>query len=345
MATEILVRISKSDVEELSLANDDPTEINSYTIPSNTYEIADGAFSSLYNVETIHIPESVTLIRDRSFQGIHHIPTETYSELQSVHFEGNDPKCLSIGELAFAHHMRLKKFAIPKNLETLGNFALMKTGIERLIIPYSLKNISRGSFYDMQDLKYILFLDNEKHIHEQYNSKNKKKYNTLKKQQRERLQNHKNNLDVYLEGYNNMNTPAHLNSNPFVIFPGDTIGSKSEAVDLRGFDFSSVVFPKLYFKNVIMDETTYFTNADMTNITYHPDVDKEFVKANVHNALTLPPILQKRLQSTINESMENSLPKYLIDIIAEKSNVKSTRKKGNKSNRKTKKQKRKSKDK
>ncbi len=135
---------------------------------SNPLYYAKHLFVDGKEITELRIPDNVTSIGDRAFNG--------FEKLQSVEL-GNGVK--SIGSYAFAWCNLLSTIVIPENVETIGSYAFYEciglsslslsnqiekianrsfsgcSSLEELNIPYGIKEIDNGAFEKCKKLKKI----------------------------------------------------------------------------------------------------------------------------------------------------------------------------------------------
>ncbi len=143
--------------------------VTSITLPSTLNGIYKGAFAGTTNLDSISIPDSVTVIGSRAFYG---------SGIKSISF-GNGSKLKNIGSGAFERTTQLtsiklpsgitdikertfycsgiKGVGLPKNLTKIGRLAFAGSKLETVGIPSVVTEIGYGAFKNATSLAKITF--------------------------------------------------------------------------------------------------------------------------------------------------------------------------------------------
>ena len=111
--------------------------------------ISSMAFTSLYYIKELKIPNSVTTIEDDAFQQC--------SKLEKLTL-GNNVK--TIGNTAFLYAESLKELAIPNSADSIGMGAFGNSGLQKITIPASVKSIDYGAFTTSPNLTTVIYLGN-----------------------------------------------------------------------------------------------------------------------------------------------------------------------------------------
>ena len=90
---------------------------------------------------------------------------------------------------------------------------------------------------------------------------------------------------ILYKEYSNLELPEKC----IYFCPNTEINNK----DMKGFDFTDVKFPvgTHFGTGCLFDNTTKFTGADLTHVTFHTDVLEQLKKTNIHEAKNIPDIL------------------------------------------------------
>ena len=120
-----------------------PSGITSFTVPKEVVRIADGAFSSLYRLQTVGFEPGSALayIGDAAFAGC--------TRLVSVNLPGND---IEIGDFAFQLTSALRSIDISSATE-IGKYAFYQSAIESVVIAGGAE-IGEGAFGMTERLTY-----------------------------------------------------------------------------------------------------------------------------------------------------------------------------------------------
>lgn len=118
--------------------------LTSIEIPNSVTTIGARAFEECDALTSINIPDSLTVISDRMIYGCDLLENVTIPNTIT-----------SIGESAFSLCKSLKEIDIPNSVKGIKNNAFSYTKIETINIPYGVKSIGVGTFYECSELKII----------------------------------------------------------------------------------------------------------------------------------------------------------------------------------------------
>lgn len=116
---------SNNNVHVPKPINTDPIESNEYTLSYDSKMIIKGK-----EVEVIHIPQTVEIIKDRAF-----------ADLKTV-----------------------KEVIIPEGVKEIGDFAFSMSSIERVVLPSTVKKIGECVFFYCKNLKDVVLSDGIAHL-------------------------------------------------------------------------------------------------------------------------------------------------------------------------------------
>ena len=136
------------------------THLTSVNLGENVTTIGKGAFSGVYDLETVTISgKNLTSIGEGAFSSCQKLVTVTFSEdatcnigdkmfescilLESINIPGG---AKSIGKEAFYYCQDLTGVTLPNGLVTIGNCAFQYSGIKTINIPESVTTIEWGAF-------------------------------------------------------------------------------------------------------------------------------------------------------------------------------------------------------
>ena len=144
------------------------SDVESVTIPVSVREIGTDAFCNCKNLKLVTFASGSQLekIGTRSFsntgieritipKNVDKIPKSAFEEcknLKEVVFEKGN-KLRMVGMCAFSHCVSLAKISLPEGLKEIGIRAFASGGLEEIVFPKSLKEISREAFKDCESLK------------------------------------------------------------------------------------------------------------------------------------------------------------------------------------------------
>ena len=161
---------SQEDFTFTMISNNDKTvEVSGYTgtntivmIPPtvvlggdefSVVSIGYGAFKDCSNLQSVIVPNTITLIEDEAFRNC--------SSLESVSL----PNTIDyIGSCTFAECSSLKSVEIPNTVTFIGNGAFAESGLTSIVIPNSVTDISSYAFQDCADLATVEIPNSVNHI-------------------------------------------------------------------------------------------------------------------------------------------------------------------------------------
>ena len=113
-------------------------------VPEGVTRIAAGAFSSNFTIKNIELPDTVTTIGAKAFDGC---------VIESIHFSEN---ITSIGAEAFCDCNNLKSINLPENLTTIERGTFLRcSGIEKINLPDTVTAIEADAFSGCASLESI----------------------------------------------------------------------------------------------------------------------------------------------------------------------------------------------
>ena len=89
--------------------------------------------------------------------------------MMDTHLTADQPQSIDLSHLihikhiesfAFGHNHNLKEIILPPNLETIGAAAFIDSGLEKLLIPKSVKDIDDLAFRDCENLSEVIIEGN-----------------------------------------------------------------------------------------------------------------------------------------------------------------------------------------
>ena len=111
------------------------TSLQSVDIPNSVTNIGDGAFSGCTSLQSIDIPNSVTSIEEDAYAGC--------TSLESIDI----PNGVSIiNKRTFEGCSSLRSIDLPDSIISIGPYAFYESGLEKVFIPCSVKNIGEQAF-------------------------------------------------------------------------------------------------------------------------------------------------------------------------------------------------------
>lgn len=146
------VKYSADRVRLLKGAN-----IEDYTIIEGVKVICDGAFFDCDYLDSLIIPNSVSLIGEYAFcncglykiiipDSITCISPGTFSGCTWLHEVIISDNIKSIGNSAFADCESLRTVKLPNNIKTIENYTFENSGIEEIVIPNGVTTIGKAAF-------------------------------------------------------------------------------------------------------------------------------------------------------------------------------------------------------
>jgi len=121
------------------------TSLTSVSLPSTLIHLGDYAFYGCSALTTISIPDSVEYLGRAAF--------DSCSAMTSATIGNGVTSC---GESAFANCANLTDVTLKQGLTTLGNYMFSDSGVEKLVIPSSVNNLSGSTCQDMEEsLKHL----------------------------------------------------------------------------------------------------------------------------------------------------------------------------------------------
>lgn len=115
-------------------------------LPETLEVIDENCFKDLANLKEIHIPSSVTTLRDGAFDGC--------TSLEKVTF-GEDSALTALGAHSFRNTHALTEIKLPAYLESMGANIFENSGLTSISFPETLTAISTGAFKGCEGLTEI----------------------------------------------------------------------------------------------------------------------------------------------------------------------------------------------
>ena len=148
--------------------------ISSISIPNSVTQIKEGAFSKCNNLSHIDLPDKLSTISEECFSKCSSLKNITLPEsvttiedfafycCSKLYNIALPSKLEQIGEFAFSHcgneeDYLLYNITLPNNLQAIGSNAFSYSGLYRITIPKSLKELKKEAFYSCKFLKYVRF--------------------------------------------------------------------------------------------------------------------------------------------------------------------------------------------
>ena len=126
------------------------------------------AFSACFDLTSVEIPETVTIIGQSAFSNCHNLASITIPSGVSIISPGAFSTCYSltsitipdgvtsIGAYAFSHCTRLTSMTIPDNVTSIGQYAFKNcTGLTSVTIPDNVTSIGQYAFYNCTGLTSV----------------------------------------------------------------------------------------------------------------------------------------------------------------------------------------------
>ncbi|MCD7763135.1 MAG: leucine-rich repeat domain-containing protein [Lachnospiraceae bacterium] len=132
--------------------------LTNVVITGKLEEIADGAFSGCARLEQVALPNSITRIKSAAFwqctslkeinipSFISEIESQTFGFCNQLQNISLPPNLTRIGFGAFQECTCLKCVHFPENLRVIESLAFFESGLEKIIIPRSVKKIGQLAF-------------------------------------------------------------------------------------------------------------------------------------------------------------------------------------------------------
>lgn len=142
-------------------------EIESMDIPNTVNEIGESAFFNCENLKSVHISNSVSVIRKRAFGGCYKLESitipNTITAIEPSTFAGcpikliNIPNTVrSIGEFAFENCEYLESITIPSSVTSIDAYAFQNcSSLKSIKIPDSVVSLGNGVFAGCEGLSAI----------------------------------------------------------------------------------------------------------------------------------------------------------------------------------------------
>lgn len=135
-----------------AIAIDIPQEINGYPI----IEIGENAFLNNKYLQSVVIPESVTIIADHAFYNCSSLQNVTANGSQEQHNTSELNNLIKIGEWAFSGCKSLGSVKFSDNLTTIEKGAFSRcTSLTEIEIPASVETVGSSAFDDCTAIKSI----------------------------------------------------------------------------------------------------------------------------------------------------------------------------------------------
>ena len=126
-----------------------------------------GSFASNEKITSVYIPDTVTGIDTKSFQGCKNLKNVRLSKRLKQIYSYTFDKCTrlesitipdtvnNIGEYAFNECTNLKSVKLGRGIKNVEQYAFYKTGIEKLVVPGNIRKIETYAFASCHNLYHI----------------------------------------------------------------------------------------------------------------------------------------------------------------------------------------------
>ena len=157
LATEDLV-IADGVTTIAASAFANQASLKSVSLPASIKEIGASAFANCVNLQSVtfrksdEVAESMTILRDKLFQGCKSLTTIT----------GIPSTVTSFGSYTFAACPLSADFAIPSQITSVGTYAFADSGIQSVVIPQGLTKINTNMFDRCLSLTSVTFAEGNK---------------------------------------------------------------------------------------------------------------------------------------------------------------------------------------
>lgn len=136
-------------------------------VEKNIHLIEENRFKELYTIaevepdlETYDLTKLLYSADIDPLQYLDYIPSGfmsgTFDNQPEVIDLSSSPHIKHIQDGAFAYNLNLKEIILPPNLETILSYAFLASGLEKIIIPKSVKSICDVAFMDCKYLSEII---------------------------------------------------------------------------------------------------------------------------------------------------------------------------------------------
>ncbi len=143
------------------------TNLEEVMIPDTVKEIGEDAFRNCGKLKTVELPEGIVKIPDYAFygSGLENIQIpDSVTEVGWYAFNGCrvlgnvklSETLKTIGNYAFENCSALQNIELPSGLENLGEGAFRYSGLSKITLPGTVKQISTNVFYDCNSLESVV---------------------------------------------------------------------------------------------------------------------------------------------------------------------------------------------
>ena len=150
----------------LFLDDDTQAEVTKITIPNTVRTIYDSTFALCDTLKEVYIPDSVTNMERRAFDGCTNlqkvrlspnaeVEDYTFANCKSLVNIEIPEGVTTIGEGAFNESTNLTNVSIPQTVTTIEGYAFAGTGIVNINLPEGLTQLGRAAFRGCSQLEYI----------------------------------------------------------------------------------------------------------------------------------------------------------------------------------------------